>query len=360
MINKVWFWLIMVGLFTAFMIDMCEITFVDKQFSSRLFENADEPVLEKEINTSLEIETDGKTIRTEKFTLPKGANLREIQKIINASSDEINVSLETFEPHEFEEGYINGIKQSVMEQFKGEGKGNYLLLFKVKGVSEGAINSARFIFPVEALELAKRNTMFNNAFEPFGQMSVVTSSMVNYAGIAVNLAIGLIGIMALWLGLMKIAEKAGLISLLAKIMAPIMRIIFPDVPVDHPAMGSMLLNISANILGLGNAATPLGIKAMEELQELNPNKVIATNAMCTLLVVNTAGFAIVPATIIGIRTAQGSSNPFAIILPVMIASGTATIMGVIMAKILQRFSTYEKALKEIQEEEKTEEGSEKK
>ena len=120
-----------------------------------------------------------------------------------------------------------------------------------------------------------------------GNIDAVTEAAISMAKTAVEIAIGLIGIMALWLGTMKIAEESGLIRIIARALRPITIRLFPDVPEDHPAIGSIVLNMAANILGLGNAATPLGLKAMEELQELNPNKDTATNAMCTFLAINT-------------------------------------------------------------------------
>ncbi|CAG0905967.1 unnamed protein product [Cyprideis torosa] len=137
-------------------------------------------------------------------------------------------------------------------------------------------------------------------------MKDVTNSALEYAGIAVEIAIGLIGIMALWLGVMKVAEEAGLIRIIANAMKPLTKFLFPDVPQDHPAMGAMIMNMAANMLGLGNAATPFGLKAMDELDKLNPNKGVATNAMCTFLAVNTAGLTLIPATAIAIRAAAGS------------------------------------------------------
>ena len=128
----------------------------------------------------------------------------------------------------------------------------------------------------------------------FIKLKEITNSALEYAGIAVNIALGLIGIMALWLGVMKVAEEAGLIKILAGWLKPLTKKLFPDVPSDHPAMGSMIMNISANMLGLGNAATPFGLKAMEELDKLNPNKGTATNAMVTFLAINTAGMTLIP------------------------------------------------------------------
>ncbi|MBZ0183798.1 MAG: spore maturation protein [Melioribacteraceae bacterium] len=171
----------------------------------------------------------------------------------------------------------------------------------------------------------------------FAKMKEVTNSALDYAGTAVNIALGLIGIMALWLGVMKVAEEAGLIKIIAKAVRPITKRLFPDVPHDHPAMGSMIMNISANMLGLGNAATPFGLKAMEELEKLNPNKGTATNAMCTFLTVNTAGLTLIPATAIAIRASAGSSDPAIIIGTSIFGAVCATTVGITASKILEKF-----------------------
>lgn len=171
----------------------------------------------------------------------------------------------------------------------------------------------------------------------FLKMKDVTNSAIEYAGKAVNIALGLIGIMALWLGIMKIAENAGLVSLIARSVRPITKFLFPDVPHDHPAMASMIMNISANMLGLGNAATPFGLKAMDELEKINPEKGTASNAMITFLAVNTAGLTLIPATAIAVRAAAGSSNPTIIIGTSIFGAGCATIAGVLSAKILEKF-----------------------
>ena len=152
----------------------------------------------------------------------------------------------------------------------------------------------------------------------FLKMNAVTNDgIVKYAKTAVELAIGLIGIMALWLGIMKIAEQSGLVAHLGRGLRPVMTRLFPDVPADHPAMGAMIMNISANMLGLTNAATPFGLKAMEELNKLNTKVGTATDAMCTFLVINTSSVQLIPATVIAIRAAAGSSNPTEILGPVM-------------------------------------------
>ncbi len=171
----------------------------------------------------------------------------------------------------------------------------------------------------------------------FLKLKDVTNAVLDYAGTAVNIAIGLIGIMALWLGVMKVAEEAGLISLIARWLRPIMKRLFPDVPEDHPAMGSMIMNISANMLGLGNAATPFGLKAMEELDNLNPDKGTATNSMVTFLAINTAGLTLIPATAIAVRAAVGSSDPAIIIGTSIFGAACATTAGITAAKVLQQF-----------------------
>ncbi len=172
----------------------------------------------------------------------------------------------------------------------------------------------------------------------FLKIKKVTNAAIDYARTAVEIALGLIGIMALWLGLMKIAEEAGLINYIAKALKPITKFLFPDVPSDHPAIGSIIMNISANFLGLGNAATPFGLKAMEELNQLNPNKERATDAMCTFLAINTAGLTMIPATAIAIRAAAGSSEPAIIIGTALFGSSCATITGILAAKIFANLS----------------------
>lgn len=173
-----------------------------------------------------------------------------------------------------------------------------------------------------------------------GTMDAVTKAAFDSAKTAVELCIGLIGIMALWLGMMKVAEEAGLVQLLARIVRPVMRRLFPDVPADHPAMGSMIANIAANMLGLGNSATALGLKAMQDLQSLNTDKETATNAMVIFMAINTTAITIIPATVIGLRVAAGSTSPTSIIVPTLVACCTATVVAVTTAKLLQRTKFY--------------------
>jgi spore maturation protein A len=156
-----------------------------------------------------------------------------------------------------------------------------------------------------------------------GSAAAVTTGAVDSATSAVQIAIGLIGIMTLWLGIMRVAEAAGLVTLLGRALRPILRRLFPEVPPDHPAAGAIVLAIAANVLGLNNAATPLGIKAMEELQRLNPDKDVATNPMVTFLAMTTSGVQLIPATMIGILAAAGSRNPTAIIASSIVATAIA-------------------------------------
>ena len=169
-----------------------------------------------------------------------------------------------------------------------------------------------------------------------GTVDGVTRGAMESASTAVQVAIGLIGIMTLWLGIMRVAEAAGLVTLLGRALRPLLRRLFPEVPSDHPAAGAIVLAIAANMLGLNNAATPLGIKAMEELQALNPDKDAATNSMVTFLAMTTSGVQLIPATMIGVLAAAGSQQPTAIIAPSIIATFVGTLAAVVAAKVLQR------------------------
>ncbi len=171
-----------------------------------------------------------------------------------------------------------------------------------------------------------------------GNAQFVTDAAIESANTAVTISLGLIGMMTLWLGLMNIAEKAGIVNAVGRLLKPIMKRLFPEVPENHPAMGSMVMNIAANMLGLGNAATPLGIKAMKELQELNPEKDTASNPMCMFLAINTSSITLIASTVVAYRVAAGSKNPAEIIGPVIIASIFGTVIAVIAAKLLEKFS----------------------
>ncbi|HEX9576265.1 MAG TPA: nucleoside recognition domain-containing protein [Myxococcales bacterium] len=169
-----------------------------------------------------------------------------------------------------------------------------------------------------------------------GDLKSVEEGAFKGAADAVTLAIGLVGVMALWLGLLKIAEKAGLVEKLARAARPIFRPLFPGVPEGHPALSAMLLNIAANILGLGNAATPFGIKAMEELEKLNPNPGTATNAQALFLAINTASLQLVPTTVIALRASAHSTDPAGILLPTLMSTVCALSVAIAVAKLLER------------------------
>lgn len=169
-----------------------------------------------------------------------------------------------------------------------------------------------------------------------GRIDQVTKAAIDSAQSAVMVCIGLLGVMCLWTGLMKIAEKSGLIRSISKLVRPVLVLLFPDIPKDHPALGAIVMNLVANFLGLGNAATPLGIKAMNELQKLNKDKKTATDSMSMFLVLNTAAIQLIPASIIALRTSEGSKKPAEIIVCIWIASVCATIMGIIAAKLLAK------------------------
>ena len=170
-----------------------------------------------------------------------------------------------------------------------------------------------------------------------GRIDEVTDAAISMSKTSVEIAIGLVGIMALWLGTMKIAEDSGLIQIIAKSLRPITIKLFPDVPSDHPAIGSIVLNMAANMLGLGTAATPMGLKAMKALQELNKHKDTATDAMCTFLAINTSSVQIIlPATVVGLMGAAANQ----IFITTIIATGMSTIAAIISVKVLSKMKRF--------------------
>lgn len=169
-----------------------------------------------------------------------------------------------------------------------------------------------------------------------GRTNEVVKAAIDSAGYAVQLGIGLLGILCLWSGLMAIAEKSGLTNMLARLSRPFLRLLFPEISGNNTAMGAILMNLSANFLGLGNAATPLGLKAMGELQSVNRCKERATDSMCMFLVLNTSAFQLIPATVIALRTEAHSADPPEIIVTVWIASICAAIAGITAARLLAR------------------------
>ena len=169
----------------------------------------------------------------------------------------------------------------------------------------------------------------------------VTQGALDGAKTAVTIALGLIGIMTLWLGVMRLAERAGLVQRIARVLRPVMRRLFPDVPPEYPAMGSMVMNMSANMLGLGNAATPLGLRAMRDLESLNPRPGVATNAMCTFLAINTSSVQLIPATAIAILAASGSTRPTAIVGTALLATLCAASVAIISVKLFEKLPIFQ-------------------
>ncbi len=172
--------------------------------------------------------------------------------------------------------------------------------------------------------------IFNNT------LNEVVNSMLSACNTAVKISFSLIGIMAFWLGIMRIAEKSGLVQILSKLLNPIAKILFKDVKKDSPVVGDITMSVAANALGLTNAATPIGLKVMKELQNDNKNKDTATDSMCMFLGMNTAGFQIIPATVIAVLVGVGAKNPSEIILPTLIVTTTSFLVAIITALIFRK------------------------
>lgn len=170
-----------------------------------------------------------------------------------------------------------------------------------------------------------------------GNGEEMSKTIIGSIDSTVTFIISLVGLMCFWCGVMKVAEKSGLTEKLAKLMKPILKIIFKEAGKDEKALGAIVMNITANMMGLGNAATPFGIKAMEEMDRINKDKGIASNDMALFLVLNAACIQLVPSTIISIRAAAGSKNPGVIIIPAIISTAIAALVGIICCKILQKY-----------------------
>lgn len=190
---------------------------------------------------------------------------------------------------------------------------------------------------VAFLSSAWQQVVWVPAADAVAPMERLSRAMMESAGGAVELAVGLIGVMTLFLGLMKVAEAGGLLSIISRLIRPLMVCLFPEVPEGHPAMGAMILNLSANVMGLGNAATPFGIRAMQELEKLNPHPGTATNAMVLFIAINTASVTLLPTGVIALRVAAGSSNPAGIMPTTLFASVCATLITIFATRGLQRF-----------------------
>ena len=168
-----------------------------------------------------------------------------------------------------------------------------------------------------------------------GKMGNMTQVIIDTAGRAVNVAIGLVAILTFWLGIMKIIEKSGLLKIIVRGLRPIAKFLFPSVPLEHPAMSSILMTMSADILGMGSAATPMGLQAMKHLQELNPEKDTASPAMCTFLALNTSSITLIPTTVIALRAASGSLEPTMIVPTTILATACSTIVAITLDRIFR-------------------------
>lgn len=171
--------------------------------------------------------------------------------------------------------------------------------------------------------------------------ATLVQSLFDMGRLSVEIAMGLIGVLCLWLGLFRIAEKAGLIQILAKLLAPLFHRLMPEIPRGHPALGSVTMNLSANLLGLDNAATPLGLKAMQDLQKLNPNKDTASNAQILFLVLNTSSVTLLPVTIFMYRAQQGATDPTEVFLPILFATSASTLVGLLAVCWVQRIKWWD-------------------
>ncbi len=211
-----------------------------------------------------------------------------------------------------------------------------ILYAPVRGVVRQAIGWEESPAAVE--EGAPAEVAESVSFADLGKQ--ITESAIDGANVSVELLLGLIGIMVLWLGLMQVAKDAGLVDGLAWLLRPLMRWLFPGVPEGHPAHGAMLMNISANVLGLDNAATPFGLRAMQELQDLNEEKETATDAMATFLAINTSSVTLVPISVIGYRIAAGSENPAGPIAGIMLATLVSTLVAVVTVRTLAKLPTF--------------------
>ncbi|NBC84272.1 MAG: hypothetical protein GVY19_12965 [Bacteroidetes bacterium] len=192
-------------------------------------------------------------------------------------------------------------------------------------------------FFLVAFVVALVRTIF---FGDTGVFAAIVQSTFDMASTSIDIIIVLIGVMTLWLGIMKIGEKGGAIHVISRMFSPLIKKLFPEVPDKHPAMGAMIMNFSANMLGLDNAATPLGLKAMEELQTINPKKDTASNAQIMFLVLNTSALTLIPVSIMAVREAMGAANPADIFIPILLTTFCSSMVGLISVSIRQRINLF--------------------
>lgn len=221
-----------------------------------------------------------------------------------------------------------------------------LVIGIVYGFAKGAWQSAN---PQPAAPVPAQNQQADAKSSPADEANAtgltaagkrLNAAVFDAAKSGAELAIGLIGFMALWLGVLNVAKDAGLVDALAQLLSPLMRWLFPEIPDGHPAQGAILMNLSANMLGLDNAATPLGLKAMRELQELNPVKDTATDSMAMFLAINTSSIVIIPFTIISYRVVKGSENPAEPVTGILLATLASTLAAIVITRSLSRWKRF--------------------
>lgn len=203
------------------------------------------------------------------------------------------------------------------------------------------LNYIWIAFFLIAFAVAVFQSLFNGNLEIW---SAIMNASFSSAKTAFEISLGLTGVLSLWLGLMKIGEQSGVIRFFSRLISPLFGKLFPDIPKGHPAFGSIFMNVSANMLGLDNAATPLGLKAMKELQELNPQKDIASNPMIMFLVLNTTGLTLVPLSVMVYRAQMGAANPSDVFLPILIATYFSTLIGLIAVCLKQKINLFDKVI----------------
>ena len=327
MLNYIWLALIVIGVTIAIAIDVSDIS-SDKYRNGEPFSVQVEFDSEFDFNSaefqdcSISFTRDyyNQFYGIEKTTNDTLRYMGKVKIVEQKNKSFIQIGITDLMPDFWKEMSNNQIKDATFLSGK----------IDLSAVKEGNVELATTMI-VDPIKFVKMNKVTNDG-------------IIAYAEAAVKLAIGLIGIMALWLGIMKIAEEAGLIAMLARLLKPITTRLFPDVPAEHPAMGAMIMNISANMLGLGNASTPFGLKAMEELKKLSKKKDTATDAMATFLVLNTSNLQLIPATIIAVRASAGSAAPTEIIGPVIVATAIGVTSGVITVKLLAKLPMFKKQL----------------
>ena len=204
-----------------------------------------------------------------------------------------------------------------------------------------ALNYIWITFFVATFLFALYETIFHGNIDIW--TTIMTSSF-DSAKTAFELSLGLTGVLSLWMGIMRIGEKGGVIQFFSRLVSPLFSRLFPGVPKNHPAMGSIFMNVSANMLGLDNAATPLGLKAMQQLQELNPKKDTATDAMLMFLILNASGLVLIPIGIMTYRASCGAANPTDVFIPILIATFVATVVGLVALCIKQRINLFDRVI----------------